>query len=188
MVWPFRRPLRIRERVIKKFIALSLFYYNDIEGIYMSLLSDLLVRVRFNLCRKNYSENKINFILTKIKEKYKDDEIFNPIVEEEPEEKEVKREELLEQWEEHYKDLGEKTGQFVFKNNKKDINNRYEYGRTLLHKAVLSRDKKEIKELISKKIDYNIRDNSGLTPLQIAVIEEDKEIIDLLKNLGVKND
>ena len=154
----------------------------------MSLLSDLLVKVEFNLCRKNFTEDKIIYILDKIRCKYEDDVDWNPIVEVIEEEEKVSREDLLEQWEKYYKDLKEKTGQFVFKTNKKEINNRYEYGRTLLHKAILDKNKKKISELMLKGIDYNIKDNGGLTPLQIAVIEEDREIINFLKDLGLRSD
>ena len=151
----------------------------------MSLLNDLLVKVENNLKDKELDEDKINLYLEKIRFKYKDDIIWNPIEKTEEKKKEITREERLEQWEKHYNKIREDSGQIVFKNNKKEINKRYEYGRTLLHKAILSRNKKEIKRLVSKGIDYNIRDNSGLTPFQIAVIEEDKEIINFLKNLLV---
>jgi len=151
----------------------------------MSLLNDLLVKVENNLKDKELDEEKINLYLDKIRSKYKDDIIWNPIEKTEEKKKEITREERLEQWEKHYNKISKDSGQIVFKNNKKEINKRYEYGRTLLHKAILSRNKKEIKRLVSKGIDYNIRDNSGLTPFQIAVIEEDKEIINFLKNLLV---
>jgi len=151
----------------------------------MSLLNDLLVKVENNLKDKELDEDKINLYLEKIRFKYKDDIIWNPIEKTEEKKKEITREERLEQWEKHYNKIREDSGQIVFKNNKKEINKRYEYGRTLLHKAVLSRNQKEIKRLVSKGIDYNIRDNSGLTPFQIAIIEEDKEIIKFLKNLLV---
>lgn len=152
----------------------------------MSLLNDLLVKVENNLKDKELDEDKINLYLEKIRSKYIDDIIWNPIEKiDEKIKKEITREERLEQWEKHYNKISKDSGQIVFENNKKEINKRYEYGRTLLHKAILSRNKKEIKDLISKGIDYNIRDNSGLTPFQIAVIEEDKEIINFLKNLLV---
>ena len=152
----------------------------------MSLLNDLLVKVENNLKDKELDEDKINLYLEKIRSKYIDDIIWNPIEKiNEKIKKEITREERLEQWEKHYNKISKDSGQIVFENNKKEINKRYEYGRTLLHKAILSRNKKEIKDLISKGIDYNIRDNSGLTPFQIAVIEEDKEIINFLKNLLV---
>ena len=152
----------------------------------MSLLNDLLVKVENNLKDKELDEDKINLYLEKIRSKYIDDIIWNPIEKiDEKIKKEITREERLEQWEKHYNKISKDSGQIVFENNKKEINKRYEYGRTLLHKAILSRNKKEIKRLVSKGIDYNIRDNSGLTPFQIAVIEEDKEIINFLKNLLV---
>jgi len=151
----------------------------------MSLLNDLLVKVENNLKDKELDEDKINLYLEKIRFKYKDDIIWNPIEKTEEKKKEITREERLEQWEKHYNKIREDSGQIVFKNNKKEINKRYEYGRTLLHKAILSRNKKEIKRLVFKGIDYNIRDNSGLTPFQLAIIEEDKEIINFLKNLLV---
>jgi len=152
----------------------------------MSLLNDLLVKVENNLKDKELDEDKINLYLDKIRSKYIDDIIWNPIEKiDEKIKKEITREERLEQWEKHYNKISKDSGQIVFENNKKEINKRYEYGRTLLHKAILSRNKKEIKRLVFKGIDYNIRDNSGLTPFQLAIIEEDKEIINFLKNLLV---
>jgi len=94
-------------------------------------------------------------------------------------------EERIEKWRQHYIDHGEKTGEWVFDPIKETLDDKYEYGRTLLHKAILKKNEVEIQQLVQKGVKTSIRDNSGLTPFQVAIIEEDKKIISLLENLGI---
>ena len=147
----------------------------------MSVLNDLLLAVEKNLKSKQVEEKHILMVLEKIRQKYSTESVP-------PKERSVPiipAEERILTWQEYYINHGDETGQWVFEPIEHDINDKLDYGRTLLHSAILEKNEVEIKQLVEKGINTKIKDNSGLTPFQVAIIEEDKEIISLLEELGI---
>lgn len=59
------------------------------------------------------------------------------------------------------------------------------YGRTLLHDAVLEEDLGEIEKLIEEGASIKSKDNNGMTPYMLAVVEGKEEAIKKLKELGI---
>jgi len=151
----------------------------------MSLLNDLLFIVRKNLESKQVEEEQISCMLEKIRQKYQNDIDWNDIKPPKFTTTEVPRDELLDKWQEYYMIHGEQTGEWVFEPITNSLNDKFEYGRTLLHTAVLKKNIVEIKQLIQKGVKTDIKDNSGLTPFQVAIIEQDRKIISLFEELGI---
>jgi len=63
------------------------------------------------------------------------------------------------------------------------INARGEFGRTKIHLAVLSRDKKKLMELAEQGADFTVRDNSGFTPYVLAVANELPDMVEVLAEI-----
>ena len=59
-------------------------------------------------------------------------------------------------------------------------------GNTLLHKAVYKNNYSAVKFLIMKGIDLSIKNNQGVTALEIAVLQNRPEIETLLRSAGAK--
>jgi len=59
------------------------------------------------------------------------------------------------------------------------------YGRTLLHDAVLNGDLEEIEKLIEEGSSTKSKDNNGMTPYMLAVVEEKEEVVKKLKKMGI---
>ena len=152
----------------------------------MSLLQDLLAVMRKNLLDKGKTPVETYIIIEKVRKKYKDEKFWT-YSDEKIEEviKEDTREKRLLALSRAYQDHGKVTGEWVFEPTSGSINDQYEFGRTLLHIAILEKNIVEIKQLVTQGINTKIKDNGGLTPFQVAIIEDDKEIISLLENLGV---
>lgn len=63
-------------------------------------------------------------------------------------------------------------------------NNRY--GRTDAHEAVLINDVSLVRKLASEHPEYfSVKDNNGRTPVSVALSEENDQMIDLFKSLGL---
>ncbi|XP_068687494.1 uncharacterized protein [Montipora foliosa] len=67
-----------------------------------------------------------------------------------------------------------------------DANIKNQWGKTLLHKAVMQNDVFLVKLLLDNKADVNIRDWEGETPVHKAVVQEDEHLVKLL--LGTRAD
>jgi len=65
------------------------------------------------------------------------------------------------------------------------INERGQYGRTLLHEAVIASDRKAIVELLKKGANPYMVDNNGNTPLAMARFNENENMVGYLMRLGV---
>ena len=61
------------------------------------------------------------------------------------------------------------------------------YGQTRLHQAVLLGDKEAILRYIGEGDKPSVRDNNHNTPLDIAIAEEDQDIINLFNKLEIFN-
>jgi len=62
----------------------------------------------------------------------------------------------------------------------------YRWGRTQLHEAVAMNDIVMAEKLIKEGHDITAKDNNGHTPIHIAVIEENKEMIVMFRQVGIK--
>jgi ankyrin repeat protein len=67
--------------------------------------------------------------------------------------------------------------------NTNDINAKDYYGNTALHHAVNKGDFDLVETLVEKGADFNVQNEEGDTPLQIAIHEECYEIAELLKKI-----
>ncbi len=61
------------------------------------------------------------------------------------------------------------------------INRKYEEGNTLLHIAIMNKDKELINKLFDKKINTDIKNDINQTPLDIAKSINDSEILSLVE-------
>lgn len=62
-----------------------------------------------------------------------------------------------------------------------NINQQDIFGNTALYYAINLRDKEEINLLVYKKADQNIKNNQGISPLDLAKQINDKDILDILR-------
>jgi tetratricopeptide (TPR) repeat protein len=65
-----------------------------------------------------------------------------------------------------------------------NLDNKYQYGETLLHKAVSKRYANVVKLLLENKATANCKDSSDISPLQLAVSYGQTEIVEILLNHG----
>ena len=148
-------------------------------------LEDFLALVSTNLDKKGYSVEKRERIFSIIKEKYENDILFK-----EPEppsytkQKPLSREDRVNNWMAYYRDVEATTGEYVFETTG-DTEERHEFGRTELHRAVHVCDLEKIKELIKNGVDTNVKDNSGFTAYMQALLDDKQETINLFQELGV---
>jgi len=150
------------------------------------MLNLFLETIRKRMERDNKTEEEILSVLDSFRKKYKDDEIFQPLMhKEEIEEVELTQDERINILQKRYQDHGEETGEWVFPPDEQESEERGKYGRTPLHIAVMEDDIEEIRELIENGADVNMRDNSGMTPFVYALLEGKTEIIKLFEELGV---
>ena len=77
-----------------------------------------------------------------------------------------------------------------FNNNYLNIENINRYkkqtffkGNSLVHYAVLNNNLKSIKELLKLKLNFNLQNDNGDTPLHIAIRYEYSNIINILLNI-----
>ena len=101
-----------------------------------------------------------------------------------PDAKEVTREERIEVWKKYYEsvDFGDNWSDYM---NCDPINETNAQGKSLLHLAVEEDNIEKIKRLIAEGIDPSIKDNSGYTAADIALLEGKRDIIVLLSALGI---
>ena len=66
------------------------------------------------------------------------------------------------------------------------INQRNQFGGTLLHVASANGNKEIVQLLLSKEAKVNVKNNSGLTPLGLALKFKRSEVSKLLREYGAK--
>ena len=66
------------------------------------------------------------------------------------------------------------------------INQRNQFGGTLLHVASANGYKEIVKFLLSKGAKVNIKNNRGVTPLDLALNYKKPEVADMLRKKGAK--
>ena len=152
------------------------------------MLNDFIGQIEKNIKGKGYTEAEEKYILDAIKAKYQDSDLFKITIEAEKCASNLSRSQRIEKWRQHYEEL-EKQGTYVFDPSEQivegAIDNRLEYGRTELHKAVCENDLNKIKQLITNRANSNLVDNNGCTPYELALLEQKTAIVDLFESLGI---
>lgn len=153
----------------------------------MSSLSQLLKIVELNLCRKNVSDPQKKAILEKIEAKHQKGPLDDGKKSPEEEKKDIDK--RIEFWQNYY--AAEKiAGREVFgpedKIDETKMDTPLEFGQTMLHRAVVQCNLEEIERLLKEGASPNKKDNGGMTPLMLAIMEEKVEVVKLFKKLGIE--
>ena len=152
--------------------TLELFVSRTIEKLKLKGFTEEQLKKQEKRLMKEYSflENKIRVVSEEIPE--------------------YSQEERIAFWKQHYSDLEKDEGIYVFTREEQledmGIDTKLNYGRTQLHEAVNNKDIQRIIILLENKADASIKDNSGLTPLHIAKLNGDKEIVEIFKKRGIE--
>ena len=181
----------------------------------MSLFDSFMQNVEKNLRTKKYSETQIKEKIAKISKKYENEDCLKEIdfsgddddwddfdfvantdnelsvvrqmkPEDAQDLKDVTNEEMT--TEERIKALSKYyEGKHIFDNDEMVAENNMKgaYGRTLLHDAVLEEDLEEIEKLIEEGASVTSKDNTGMTPYMLAIVEGKEEAVKKLKKLGI---
>jgi len=150
-------------------------------------LKDFLELISNNLDEKEYSPEKKERILSVIKNMYEKDILFKePEPPDYTKQKPLSREDRVSNWMEYYRGVEASTGEYVFEQTG-TTEERHEFGRTELHRAVYVCDLEKIKELVKKGIDTTVKDNSGFTAYMQALLDDKQEAINLFQELGVNS-
>ena len=172
----------------------------------MSEYEDFIGNVKKNLARKRrFNKKKKQAILKAIEEKYTNSGLFTPvsqIIEDTenirnllhartncfgpkegfPNIDDIPREDRVPALRKCYEDCPV----FPQRATINPLNERGLFGRTPLHEAVISENRKAVSKLIHQGANTYKKDNNGHTPLMLAKFNEQDDMVEFLEDLGIE--
>jgi len=148
------------------------------KELHMSILNTFLLNLDHGLSK--YPSDQKERIRHRVLDNLKKDNILHPIYDilfyDPLDEEEISVSELREE--------KVKTKQQELRIPVEESKTKFKYGRTHLHEAVVISDFELLKKLLSENNNVHAKDNNGNTPIDHAILDENKEALRIFKDFG----